>query len=126
MIELDKIYNEDCLEGMKRIPDGSVDAVICDLPYGVTECAWDSVIPLEKLWEQYLRVTKERAALVLFGSEPFASHLRLSNLKMYKYDWIWNKRNPSGFLNAKKQPLRTNELICVFYRKQCVYNPQMS
>lgn len=126
MIELDKIYNMDCLEGMKMIPDGSVDCVICDLPYGVTECKWDAVIPFNILWEEYRHVCKENAAIILFGTEPFSSHLRLSNLKYYKYDWVWNKRNCSGFLNAKKQPLRSNELISVFYKKQCTYNPQMS
>lgn len=111
---------------MKRIPDGSVDMVLCDLPYGSTNCKWDVLIPFDELWNQYLRVCKENAAIVLFGCEPFSSHLRVSNLKMFKYDWIWNKRNCSGFLNAKKQPLRTNEIISVFYRKQCTYNPQMS
>lgn len=126
MMELNKIYNEDCLEGMKRIPDGSVDMVLCDLPYGSTNCIWDVVIPFEVLWQQWLRVCKENAAIVLFGSEPFSSRLRLSNLKMYKYDWVWDKRTCSGFLNAKKQPLRSNELISVFYKKQCTYNPQMS
>ena len=88
MIELDTIYNEDCLTGMQRIPDGSVDCIICDLPYGTTACKWDSVIPFEPLWEQYKRVTKPNAAIVLFGSEPFSSALRMSNMEMYGYDWI--------------------------------------
>ena len=101
MIKLDTIYNEDCLEGMKRIPDGSIDAVICDLPYGTTACAWDSVIPFDKLWEQYRRITKPNAAIVLFGSEPFSSALRMSNIKEYRYDWVWDKINQAtGFLNA--------------------------
>ena len=125
MIELDTIYNEDCLTGMQRIPDGSVDCIICDLPYGTTACKWDSVIPFEPLWEQYKRVTKPNAAIVLFGSEPFSSYLRLSNLDMYKYDWIWDKVRPVGQLNAKKQPMRQHETISVFYRKQPTYNPQM-
>jgi len=126
MIELNTIYNEDCLEGMKRIPDVSVDMVLCDLPYGTTNLKWDICLPFDKLWEQWLRVCKENAAIVCFGSEPFSSFLRVSNLKMFKYDWIWDKRTCSGFLNAKKQPLRSNEIISVFYKKQCTYNPQMS
>ena len=92
MIELNKIYNEDCLEGMKRIPDGSVDCVICDLPYGTTACAWDSVIPFDKLWEQYKRITKRNATIVLCGNEPFSTFLRVSNIKNWKYDWIWDKK----------------------------------
>lgn len=102
MIELNKIYNEDCLEGMKRVPDGSVDCVICDLPYGTTACAWDSVIPFDKLWEQYRRITKRNAPIVLFGNEPFSTFLRVSNIKNWKYDWIWDKKMKVGFLNAKK------------------------
>ena len=125
MIELNRIYNEDCLEGMKRIPDASVDCIICDLPYGTTQNKWDSIIPFEPLWEQYHRIAKENAAIVLFGAEPFSSTLRLSNLNDYKYDWIWDKSQVTGFLNAKKQPLRQHETISVFYAKQCVYNPQM-
>lgn len=92
MIELNKIYNEDCLEGMKRIPDGSVDCVICDLPYGTTACAWDSVIPFDKLWEQYKRIIKNTGAIVLFSQQPFTSELIMSNIDMYKYNWIWKKR----------------------------------
>lgn len=123
-IELNKIYNEDCLEGMNRIPNGSVDAIICDLPYGTTQSKWDIVIPFEPLWEQYKRVIKDNGAIVLFGSEPFSSHLRLSNIKWYKYDWVWDKVKGTGFLNARKQPMRNHELISVFYKKQCTYNPQ--
>ena len=126
MIKLDTIYNEDCLEGMKRIPDGSIDAVICDLPYGTTACAWDSVIPFDKLWEQYRRITKPNAAIVLFGSEPFSSALRMSNIKEYRYDWVWDKINQAtGFLNAYKMPMKVHENISVFYREQSTYNPQM-
>lgn len=120
------IYNEDCLNGMKRIREGSVDCVIYDLPYGVTKCEWDVPLPLDELWLQYKRVCKNNAAIVLFGTEPFSSTLRLSNINAYKYDWIWEKNNVSGFLNAKKQPLRSNELISVFYQRQCTYNPQMT
>jgi len=109
---------------MKDIPDKSIDCIITDLPYGTTQCKWDTVIPFELLWEQYNRVIKENGAIVLFGTEPFSSHLRLSNLKNYKYDWIWDKVKGTGFLNAKRQPMRNHELISVFYKKQCTYNPQ--
>ena len=91
MVELNTIYNEDCLEGMKRIPDGSVDMILCDLPYGLTASKWDTVIPNELLWEQYERVIKDNGAIVLFGNEPFSSHLRMSNIKNYRYDWKWDK-----------------------------------
>lgn len=124
MIELNKIYNEDCLEGMKKIDDKSADMILCDLPYGTTQCKWDIIIPFEPLWEQYLRIIKDNGAICLFGSEPFSSNLRLSNLKYYKYDWIWDKVKGTGFLNAKRQPMRNHEIISVFYKKQCVYNPQ--
>lgn len=124
MMEVNKIYNMDCLEGMKTIPNGSVDMILCDLPYGTTRCNWDNIIPFEPLWDQYNRVIKENGAIVLFGSEPFSSMLRLSNLKNYKYDWIWDKVKGTGFLNARKQPMRNHEIISVFYKKQCNYNPQ--
>lgn len=116
----------DCLERMKEIPDGSVDMILCDLPYGTTQCKWDSVIPFEPLWEQYRRVTKERSAIVLFGSEPFSSKLRLSNLAWFRYDWIWKKPRGTGHLNVKRQPLRDVENISVFYQKQSTYIPQLS
>lgn len=124
-MEINKIYNEDCIIGMQRIPDKSIDAIICDLPYGSTRCKWDIIIPFDKLWEQYNRVVKDNGAIVLFGGEPFASYLRLSNINSYKYDWIWQKSHPTGHLNSKKQPLRQHENILVFYKKQCTYNPQM-
>lgn len=114
----------DCLELMGRIPDGSVDMVLCDLPYGTTRCKWDVQIPFDRLWEQYDRIVKTNGAVVLFAAEPFASMLRLSNIKNYKYDWVWDKVKGTGFLNAKKQPMRNHEMLCVFYRKQCTYNPQ--
>jgi len=110
---------------MQDIPDGSVDAIITDPPYGTTACKWDSVIPFEPMWEQLNRIIKPNGAIVLFGSEPFSSALRMSNIKNYKYDWIWNKVNASNFVNAKIQPLRQNENISVFYKKQCLYNPIM-
>ncbi len=134
MIELDKIYNEDCLEGMKRIPDGSVDCIICDLPYGTTACAWDSVIPFGKLWEQYGRIVKPTGAIVLFGQQPFTSALIMSNIKDYKYNWIWQKDSGSNFLNANHQPLKITEDFCVFGKGATTeskrgtylnYNPQM-
>lgn len=113
----------DCLEVMKNIPDKSIDMVLCDLPYGTTCCKWDMVIPFEPLWEQYERICHSTSAIILFACEPFASYLRLSNLKNYRYDWIWDKCHPTGQLNAAKQPLRQYENLCVFYEKQCIYNP---
>lgn len=97
--------------------------MICHIS-GTTRCKWDTVIPFEPLWNQYKRIIKPNGAIVLFGCEPFASHLRLSNLNWYKYDWIWDKVKGTGFLNAKKQPMRNHENILVFYGKQCIYNPQ--
>lgn len=107
----------DCLELMKDIPNKSIDMILCDLPYGITACKWDNVIPFEPLWEQYNRIIKDNGAILLFGSEPFASLLRTSNLKMYKYDWVWEKNRPSNFLCAKKHPLKYHENILVFYKK---------
>lgn len=123
-IESNKIYNCDCLHGMDYIPDGTIDMILCDLPYGTTQCHWDIVIPFKKLWEQYKRIIKPNGAIVLFGAEPFSSQLRLSNIDWYKYDIIWDKIKGTGFLNAKKQPMRNHEVISVFYNKQCTYNPQ--
>jgi len=120
--QIDKIYNEDCLEGMKRIADGAVDCIISDLPYGSTACPWDSVIPFEPLWEQFKRVTKPNAAIVLFGSEPFSTMLRMSNLKEWRYDWIWVKTKAGNFQICKVQPLKLHEIISVFYRKMPTYN----
>lgn len=125
MLEINKLYNEDCLEGMKRIDDKSIDCIICDLPYGTTQCKWDSIIPFESLWKQYNRIINDNGAIVLFGSEPFTSELIHSNIKNFKYNWIWQKDKPTGHLNAKKQPLRIIETISVFYKKQCTYNPQL-
>ena len=121
-----KLLHGDCLELMNNIPDKSVDMILCDLPYGVTQCKWDVIIPFDKLWEQYNRIIKNNGAVVLFGSEPFTSLLICSNLKNFKYNWIWQKNKVTGFLNAKKQPLNDNETISVFYKKQCTYNPQMT
>ena len=141
-----KLYKGDCLEEMKKIESNSVDAVICDLPYGTTQNKWDTIIPFDLLWSELNRVVKINGAIVLFGAEPFSSALRISNIKNYKYDWVWvkeqgtgflnNPKNfrydliwvksaPAGFLNAKKMPLLNNELISVFYRKPPTYNPIM-
>ena len=120
------LYKGDCLELMKNIKDKSIDMILADLPYGTTQASFDTVIPFESLWEQYHRVIKDNGAIVLFGQEPFSSYLRLSNIKEYKYDWIWDKVKGVGFLNAKKQPMRNHELISVFYKQQCKYNPQMT
>ena len=117
-----KLYKGDCLEIMRAIPDGSIDAIITDPPYGTTACKWDSVIDFELMWEQLNRIIKPNGAIVLFGSEPFSSALRMSNIKNYKYDWIWHKNNTSGFALAKKQPMRNHEIISVFYKKQSTYN----
>lgn len=115
----------DCLELMKDIPDGSVDMILCDLPYGTTACKWDSIIPFEPLWEQYERIIKDNGAMILFGSEPFSSYLRMSNIKNYKYDWYWYKNKPSGAMTAKIQPMRAIENLCVFYKSTPLYIPQM-
>lgn len=119
MIEL---YCGDCLEVMKDVQDKTIDAIITDPPYGTTACKWDSVIPFEPMWKQLNRIIKPNGAIVLFGSEPFSSNLRLSNIKNFKYDWIWHKNNTSGFALAKKQPMRNHEIVSVFYNKQCTYN----
>lgn len=115
----------DCLELMHDIPDGSVDMICCDLPYGTTQCRWDTVIPFEQLWRHYRRIIKPNGAITLFCAEPFTSALITSNIREFKYCWTWHKHYARGFLNAKKQPLRTTEQIAVFYSKQCTYNPQM-
>lgn len=113
----------DCLELMKDISDKSVDMVLTDPPYGTTACKWDVVIPFEPMWEQLKRITKDNGAICLFGSEPFSSQLRLSNLKQFKYDWIYQKSHAVGFLNCKKQPLGEHEIVSVFNSK--VYYPQL-
>ena len=122
-IELNTIYNEDCLEGMKRIPDKSVDMILCDLPYGTTACKWDTIIPFEPLWEQYERVIKDNGAIVLTAAQPFASALIMSNPKIFKYQWVWYKNLRTGFAQAKRQPMKAHELILVFYKRPPVYNP---
>jgi len=113
-MELNKVLHGDCLELMKDIPDGSVDMVLCDLPYGTTRNKWDSIIPLEPLWEQYERIIKDNGAIVLTAQTPFDKVLGVSNLKLLKYEWIWVKNRPTGFLNSKKMPLKKHENVMVF------------
>jgi len=117
-----KLTQGDCLIEMQNIPDDSVDLILTDPPYGTTACKWDSVIPFDLMWEQLNRIIKPNGAIVLFGSEPFSSLLRCSNIKDYKYDWIWEKSKASNFVLAKKQPLKAHEVISVFHSK--IYNPQ--
>jgi site-specific DNA-methyltransferase (adenine-specific) len=125
-MELNKIYNEDCLEGMKRIPDKSVDMILCDLPYGLTQNKKDIVIPFEPLWKEYERVIKDNGAIVLFAQGLFYVDLVNSNRKLFRYDWVWDKVLSSGFLNAKRMPLRQHEQIAVFYKRLPIYNPQFT
>lgn len=119
-----KLFQGDCLELMKQIPDGSVDLVLCDLPYGTTACKWDSVIPFDAIWAAYRRVIKPNGAAVLTCTQPFTSALIASNMRDFAYCWYWNKSKVTGFANAKKQPLRCVEEVAVFYRRPPTYNPQ--
>ena len=114
----------DCLDRMKEIESGTVDMILCDLPYGTTCCSWDAVIPFEPLWAEYERVIKPNGAIILFGAHPFTAVLACSNLKLFRYEWIWEKPSATGFMNAKKQPLRAHENALVFYKAQPTYNPQ--
>ena len=120
-----RLIQGDCLDKMKDIPDVSIDAIITDPPYGTTACKWDSVIPFEPMWEQLNRIIKPNGAICLFGSEPFSSALRMSNIKHFKYDWIWDKKIPVGMSYARFQPMRQTENISVFCKSKTVYNPQM-
>jgi len=115
--------NADCFDVFPFIEDKSIDAIICDLPYGTTACKWDTVIPFDKLWKEYERIIKPNGAIVLFGSQPFTSSLIISNPKLFKYELIWEKSRPSNFTLAKKQPLKYHENILVFYKEQPTYNP---
>lgn len=123
---IDRVIEGDCLKVMNRIPDKSIDMILCDLPYGTTQNQWDSVIPLEKLWKEYERVIKDRGAIVLTSQGIFTAKLILSNEKLFKYKIVWEKSKSTNFLNAKKQPLRKHEDICVFYKQQPNYFPQMT
>jgi site-specific DNA-methyltransferase (adenine-specific) len=125
LIELNRIYNEDCLEGMKKINDESIDMILCDLPYGTTACKWDIVIPFEPLWEQYERIIKDNGAIVLTASQPFTTKLIDSNIELFRYCWVWNKKISGNPLLAKHQPLKVHEDICVFSKKRHNYYPQM-
>jgi len=109
---------------MKAIPDGTVDMILCDPPFGTTACKWDTVIPFEPLWEQYWRVLKPNGVVALFGAEPFSSNLRMSQIQTFKYDWVWYKNTQTGISIAKIQPMRAHEIISVFYKQQCTYNRQ--
>jgi site-specific DNA-methyltransferase (adenine-specific) len=124
-MEIELIHG-DCLEEMKKIPDGSVDLVLTDPPYGTTACKWDTIIPFEPMWEQLKRVTKKNGAIVLFGSQPFTSALVMSNPKMFKYEWVWEKDKATNHLNAKIMPMKKTEGIAVFCDGKTTYNPQFS
>ena len=121
MIEL---IQGECLTEMQKIESSSIDLILCDLPYGTTQCKWDSIIDLDLLWNEYKRIIKDNGAILLFASQPFTSTLICSNLKQFKYSYVWDKTTKTNHLNAKKQPLRQTEDICVFYKKQPTYNPQ--
>ena len=125
-MELNKIYNEDCLVGMSAIPDKSIDMILCDLPYGTTRNKWDTVLPLDWLWDEYNRIIKDSGAIVLTAQTPFDKVLGASNIENLKYEWIWVKPSGTGHLNAKKMPLKNHENILVFYKKLPTYNPQMT
>ncbi len=122
---INNLFEGDCIEIMKQFPDNSIDMVLCDLPYGTTQNKWDSIIPLNLLWKEYNRIVKQDGAIVLTAHGMFTAQLMLSNPKDFRYKWIWEKSKSTNFLNAKKQPLRKHEDVCVFYRQQPTYNPQM-
>lgn len=124
-LELNRIYQQDCIEGMRMIPDKSIDMILCDLPYGTTACKWDTLIPFEPLWEQYERTIKDNGAIVLTASQPFSSALVMSNPKLFRYEWVWDKKIPSGMSYARFQPMRQHEVVLVFGRGRVPYNPQM-
>ena len=123
---VNRIFEGDCLEYMDWIPDESVDMILCDLPYGMTQNEWDCYIPLDQLWEQYNRIIKPNGAIVLTSNGIFTAKLILSQPNRFKYKWVWEKSKPTNFLNAKKQPLRKHEDVCVFYKRQPTYHPQMT
>lgn len=119
-----QLLNGDCLKLMKDLPDASVDLILCDLPYGTTDCSWDSVLPFGELWEEYDRLLKPNGAAVLFAAQPFTTELIMSNRKAFRYCWYWLKNTATGFTYARYQPMRKVEDICVFYKKKPTYNPQ--
>jgi len=120
---MNNLLHGDCLELMKYIPDNSVDMVLTDPPYGTTACKWDTVIPFDLMWKELKRITKDNGAIALFGSEPFSSYLRMSNIKMFKYDWIWHKSRPTGMATSKKMPMKNHEIISLFCKKTTKYYP---
>ena len=120
------IFNANCLDILPAIPDKSIDLILCDLPYGVTKNSWDSIIPFEQLWKEYNRVIKDNGCVLLFANQPFTTDLIMSNKKYFRYTLVWIKNKFSDFLNAKRKPMKIHEDICVFYKKQPVYNPQYS
>ncbi len=121
---LNSVYNSDCFDILPQIEDESIDLILADLPYGTTKCHWDSILPLDKLWEHYKRIIKPNGCVVLFAQTPFDKILGSSNLEWLKYEWIWEKSQATGFLNAKKMPMKAHENILVFYKKPPTYNPQ--
>lgn len=124
MLEINKIYNEDCLEGMKKIDDKSIDFIFTDLPFSTTQNSWDVLIPFEPLWEQYERIIKDNGCIALWAQSPFDKRLACSNEKLYRYEWIIEKTKATGHLNAKKMPMKAHENILIFYKKLPTYNPQ--
>lgn len=126
LTHINKLYEGDCLDVMKMLPDESIDMILCDLPYGTTQNKWDSLIPLDDLWVEYNRIIKPNGAIVLTSQGVFTAQLIVSQSKIFKYKWVWEKSKPTNFLNSKKQPLRKHEDVCVFYKKQPIYNPQMT
>jgi site-specific DNA-methyltransferase (adenine-specific) len=125
-LELNRIYQMDCLEGMKFIPDKSIDMILCDLPYGQTSHRWDCQIPLEKLWEQYERIIKDNGAICLTAKGDFMIDLILSNRKLFRYEWVWDKNKGANFAHVRYRPLNVHEYVLVFYKKTPIYNPQMT
>ncbi len=121
---INRIFNMDCISGMSMYPDKSIDMILCDLPYGITDCRWDAIIPFDDLWKQYLRIIKDNGAICLTSCQPFTTKLIHSQMKLFRYCWYWRKNASTGFANAKKQPLRCMEDICVFYKRLPVYHPQ--
>lgn len=123
---VNRVIEGDCIEVMRHMPNDCIDMVLCDLPYGTTQNKWDSIVPLEDLWTEYKRIVKPNGAIVLTSQGLFTAILIMSQPKLFKYKWVWEKSKPTNFLNAKKQPLRKHEDVCVFYSKQPFYNPQMT
>tara|TARA_Y100001972_G_scaffold66176_1_gene80643 strand:- start:447 stop:1172 length:726 start_codon:yes stop_codon:yes gene_type:complete len=118
-----QLFNNDCFDVFSKIENNSIDFILTDPPYGTTACKWDIIIPFDLMWKELKRIIKDNGCIALFGSEPFSSSLRISNIKWFRYDWIWEKTRPTGFFLAKKQPLKIHENISIFYKKQCFYNP---